>query len=115
MKLNILAAMVVASVLAAGTAFAQNANRTGPCGQGKGYGGPPQSAEERAARQAACLQQNSGICPQGGPRAECQGMGQGQKKRCGQGQGMGLRNGTGPRSLDGTCPLGNASPRRGRP
>ena len=116
MKLNILAVMAVAGVLAAGTAFAQNANGTGPRGQGKGYGGPPQSAEERAARQAACLEQNGGICPQGGPRSECQGMGQGQRKRWGQGQGQGkgLRDGTGPRSADGTCPLGNTGLRRGR-
>ena len=50
MKINILAVIAVASLLAAGTTFAQNGPGNGPRGQGKGYGGPPQSNEERAAR-----------------------------------------------------------------
>lgn len=120
MKLNILAVIAVASLLAAGTTFAQNGPGNGQRGQGKGYGGPPQSAEERVARQAACLEKNDGVCPNGGPRAECPGLGQGKgqgqgKGYCkGQGQGKGLRDGTGPRSVDGTCPQGNVPQQRGR-
>ena len=118
MKLNMLAVIAVASLLAAGTTFAQNCTGKGPRGQGKGYGGPAQTAEERAARQAACLQKNGGVCPNGGPRAECTGMGQGQGKGKmqgkGNGYGRGLRNGTGPRSADGTCPLGNTPQQLGR-
>lgn len=116
MKIKTIAALAVATVLAAGSAWAQNCNGTGPRGQGKGYGGPPQSVEERAARQAACLEKNNGVCPQGGPRAECPGLGQGKGKGQGkgQGQGKGLRDGTGPRSQDGTCPQGNAGQQRGR-
>ena len=118
MKLNTLAVIAVASLLAAGTTFAQNCTGTGPRGQGKGYGGPPQSAEERAARQAECLEKNGGVCPNGGPRAECPGLGQGKGRGKmqgkGNGQGRGLRDGTGPRSVDGTCPQGNAPQQRGR-
>jgi hypothetical protein len=77
MKLNIIAVMAVATLLAAGTTFAQNCTDTGPRGQGKGYGGLPQPAAERAARQAACLERNGGVCPNGGPGAECAGLGQG--------------------------------------
>lgn len=110
MKIHILTVLAVASLLAVGTTFAQNAPGNGPRGQGKGYAGPPQTAEERAARQAACLEKNGGVCPQGGPRAECPGLGQGK----GKGQGRGLRDGTGPRSADGTCPLGNAPAKAGR-
>ena len=103
MKLSTLTVIVVAGLLAAGTAFAQRG--AGPGGQGKGYGGPPQSAEERAARQAACLEKNGGVCPQGGPGSNCQGKGQGK----GQGQGnqwrKGARDGTGPRAGTGACPV----------
>lgn len=103
MKLNTLTVIVAAGLLAAGSAFAQRG--AGPGGQGKGYGGPPQSAEERAARQAACLEKNGGVCPQGGPGANCQGNGQGK----GQGQGnqwrKGARDGTGPRAGTGACPV----------
>jgi len=103
MKLNTLAVMVVAGMLAVGTTFAQNG--PGPRGQGKGYGGPPQSAEERAARQADCQAKNGGVCPNGGPGANCPGKGQGK----GQGQGNqgrhGARDGTGPRAGTGACPV----------
>ena len=119
MKLNILAVIAVASLLAAGATFAQNQNCTGsgPRGQGKGYGGPAQTVEERAARQAACLEKNGGVCPNGGPRTECAGLGQGQGKGKMQGKGNGqcngLRDGTGPRSANGTCPRGNTPQQRG--
>lgn len=111
MKINILAVAALAGLLAGGTAFAQSAGGNRPRGQGKGYGGPPQSVEERAARQAACLERNGGTCPQGGPGV-CQGNGRGQGN--GKGYRQGLRDGTGPRSADGTCPLGNVPQRRGR-
>jgi hypothetical protein len=116
MKNSILTVMAVASLLVAGTTFAQNAPGNGTRGQGKGYGGPPQSNEERAARQAACLEKNGGVCPQGGPRAECPGLGQGKGKMKGKGNGQcnGLRDGTGPRSAAGTCPQGNAPAKAGR-
>ncbi|MBE0540470.1 MAG: hypothetical protein IH623_03705 [Verrucomicrobia bacterium] len=111
MKINILAVIAVASLLAAGTTFAQNGPGNGQRGQGKGYGGPPQSSEERAARRAACLEQNDGVCPQGGP-----GLGPRDGRGRGNGQGLrhGLRDGTGPRSVDGTCPQGNTPKQRGR-
>jgi len=114
MKLNLLTVIAVAGVLAAGTTFAQDNSGAGRCGQGRGYGGPPQSSEERAARQAACLEKNGGVCPNGGPRAECPGYGQGQRGGRGNGQchRRGLQDGTGPRSVDGTCPLVN-TPRQG--
>jgi hypothetical protein len=131
MKNKTIAGLIVAGFLMSGAAFtalAQNGNGQSGQGNGLGYGGPPQSQEERAARQAACLEKNDGICPNGGLRAICpgqgQGMGKGQcksqcKAQC-QGQGMGkgkgagyghrngLRDGTGPRSVNGTCPNTNA-------
>jgi len=97
MKLNTLTIIGVAGLLAAGTAFAGN----GPGPRGKGYGGPPQTAEERAARQADCLEKNGGVCPQGGPRANCQGAGQGQGNKWRKG----ARDGTGPRAGTADCPL----------
>lgn len=106
MKVNTLIVTIAAGLLAASTSFAQNG--PGPRGQGKGYGGPPQSAEERAARQDACLEKNGGVCPQGGPRENCQGNGQGQ----GQGNQFrrGARDGSGPRS--GDCPTNSGAARR---
>lgn len=109
MKLNILAVIAVASLLAAGTTFAQNNTGNCPRGQGKGYGGPPKSTEERAARQAACAEKNSGVRPQGGVCTPGKGKAQGK----GNGQCNGLRDGTGPRNADGTCPLGKTPQQRG--
>lgn len=108
MKIKTLTVIVAAGLMAAGTAFAQNG--PGSRGQGKGYGGPPQSAEERAARQDACLEKNGGVCPQGGPREACQGKGQGQ----GQGNRFrrGARDGTGPRAGTNGCPLNPGSTQR---
>ena len=99
MKLNTLTVIVAAGLLAVGSTFAQNG--PGPRGQGKGYGGPPQSAEERAARQADCQAKNGGVCPSGGPGANCPGKGQGQGN---QGR-HGARDGTGPRAGTGACPV----------
>jgi hypothetical protein len=109
MKNNVIAGLMVAGLIMSGaafSAFAQNGPGQGCKVNGKGYGGPPQSQEERTARQAACLEKNDGGCPNGGPQANCQGQGKGQCKGKGNGQGQrnGLRDGTGPRSADGTCP-----------
>jgi hypothetical protein len=118
MKLKMLTVMAVAGLLAAGTSFAQSGPGPGPRGQGRGYGGPPASAEERAARQAGRWGTDGWVCPRGGVCPYGLGPGGGYGRGYGQGQGYGwrrgLRNGTGPRSLDGTCPLGNVPPRRGQ-
>ena len=106
MRNKTLAGLIVAGLLMGGAAFSLLA-QNGP-GQGRngcGYGGPPKSQEERAARQAACMQKNGGVCPNGGPRADCPGRGMGQGKGAGNGMRQGLRDGTGPRSANGTCPL----------
>ena len=125
MKIKVIIGCVTAGLLlsVAGTElFGQN----GPGSQGRGYGGPPKSQEERAARQASCLQSNGGVCLNGGSRTNCPGPGMGQcnggsRTNCpgpgmGQGNGNGagqgrhgLRDGTGPRSANGTCPLNNAA------
>lgn len=114
MKRNILGVAALVGLLTGGVALAQNQSANSPRGSGFGYGGPPQSAEARAARQAACLERHGGVCPQGGPRAECPRWGQGQGAGKGYGYRRGLRDGTGPRSVDGTCPLGNTPLQRGR-
>lgn len=105
MKQTILSGLIAAGLLLGGTALLAG---NGPGPNGRGYGGPPKSDEERAARQAACLEKNAGVCPNGGPQAECSGYGQGGK---GKGNGkcarQGLRDGTGPRSANGTCPRVN--------
>jgi hypothetical protein len=89
---------------AAADGFAGN----GP-GSGRGYGAPAKSNEERAARQAACIEKNGGVCPNGGPRANCPGIGQGKGQGQGQGQGKGQRrgacDGTGPRAGTANCPV----------
>ncbi len=103
MKSKTLVGMMVAALVIAGatiTAFAQN----GP-GNGRGYGAAPKSDAERAARQAACQEKNGGVCPNGGPRANCPSYGQGgQGKGNGKCARQGSRDGTGPRSANGTCP-----------
>ena len=100
MTIKTLTVLVAAALLTAASAFAQN----GPGPRGKGYGGSPQSMEERAARQAACLEKNGGICPQGGPRANCPGKGQG----LGNCYRRGARDGTGPRAGIANCPVNPA-------
>ena len=105
MKQKILAGLVVAGLLASGAAFtALGQNGAGRAGNGKGYGGPPQTQQERAARQAACLEKNGGVCPNGGPGTNCPAGGMGKGKGQGKGGQHGLRDGTGPRSTNGTCP-----------
>ncbi len=105
MKRRILLGIAVTGLLLGGlasTVLAQNGPGPGCCG--RGYGGPPKTEQERAARQAACLEQNGGVCPNGGPRTNCPAW-SGQGKATGQGRGKGLRDGTGPRSANGTCPV----------
>jgi hypothetical protein len=102
MKRTMISSLIAAGLLLSGLSLSALAGN-GP-GKGKGYGGPPKSDEERASRQAACLEKNGGVCPNRGPRGavQCKGMGQGN------GQRRGARDGTGPRARTGNCPL-NAS------
>lgn len=57
------------------------------------------------------VEQRGGMCINGTPRGCGAGRGPGAgncartRQGQGQGQGRGLRDGTGPRSLDGTCPI----------
>jgi hypothetical protein len=109
MKSKTIAGLIVAGLLAGGTAISVLAqNGPGRGGNGRGYGGPPQTQEERAARQAACLERNGGVCPNGGPRANCPrlGMGKGQGAGYGAGYGWrrGARDGTGPLAGTTNCP-----------
>ncbi len=103
MKSKTIAGLIVAGLLAGGTAVSVLAqNGPGRGGNGRGYGGPPQTQEERAARQAACLERNGGVCPNGGPRANCQGQRKGQG--AGYGWRRGARDGTGPLAGTTNCP-----------
>ena len=111
MKLKILLGAVVAGLLLSALPTTLSAqNNPGPGCNGRGYGGPPKTEQERAARQAACLERNGGVCPNGGPRANCPAGAAGQGKAAGKGWGKGLRDGTGPRSGNGTCPLAPTKP-----
>jgi len=107
MKRTMISGLMVMSLVFGGMTLSTFAGN-GP-GNGKGYGGPPQSEAERAARQAACAEKNGGVCPNGGPRAagECKGQGQGK----GQGKGMrrGACDGTGPRAGTGNCPVNSVA------
>ena len=100
-KRTVISGLIAAALLLGGMAMSASAGN-GP-GNGRGHGGPPKSDEERAARQAGCLQKNGGVCPNGGPRAPGQCNGQGQSQ--GKDHGRGLRDGTGPRAGTGNCPL----------
>ena len=110
MKLKTIIGSVLATLLLASLAtlaLAQNAPGSGP--KGRGYGGPPQSDQERAARQQACPQQNGdcpAVCPNGGQQRRGQGKGAGN----GNGYRRGAGDGTGPRGGNGNCPWGNAKP-----
>ena len=116
MKNKVLAGLIVAGLLMSAGAWSLMAqNGRGQGGNGCGYGAPPKTAEERAARQAACQDKNGGICPNGGPRTDCAGYGQGGQGK-GQGKGncarQGLRDGTGPRNGSGTCTNAPAQTRK---
>jgi hypothetical protein len=112
MKLKAILAVVASLALgaASSTLMAQNGNNAGP--KGRGYGGPPQNEQERAARQAGCLEKNGGVCPNGGPRTDCPGPGMGKGGKgngAGHGWQRGARDGSGPRGANGNCPLNNAA------
>lgn len=111
MKRNtIIGWMVAGLILASSATLALAQNAPGP--KGRGYGGPPQSTEERAARQAACPKQNGtcpSVCPNGGP-----GRGMGPGNGGGYGFRRGLRDGTGPRNASGNCPLTNPNAAPGK-
>jgi hypothetical protein len=112
MKLKVTLGVMIAGLLLSVTPvslFAQNCPGGG--GNGKGYGGPPKTEQERAARQAACLEKNGGVCPNGGPQANCPAGGMGQGKGAGKGAGKGLCDGTGPGKAKGTGP--SAAPKSG--
>jgi len=100
-----IAGLIAAGLLLGGTALPLLAqDGAGRNGNGKGYGGPPQSQEERAARQAACLEKNGGVCPNDGSSTNCPAGGKGKGKGNGKGGQHGKRDGTGPRNADGNCP-----------
>lgn len=116
MKTTSISTLIALALLTTGTAFAQG----GPARRGGGYGGPPKTNAERAARQEQCQQANGGICPnngvcdgtgagrgQGKGQGAGRGQGKGQGKGQGQGQGrrQGPRDGSGPRGGGGNCPL----------
>lgn len=107
MKRTMISGLIAAGLLLGGMTLSSFAGN-GP-GNGKGFGGPPKSAEERAARQAACLDKNGGVCPNGGPRAAGQCNGQGQGKGQGKGQRRGACDGTGPRAGTANCPVTSAT------
>ena len=110
MKTTSIITLTAIALFGASSAFAQG-------GPGRGYGGPPKSDAERAARQAQCQRAD---CPnkgqgQGQRKGWGQGQGQGQGKGWGQGQGQGQgqghrrgpRDGSGPRGGTGNCPINN--------
>ena len=101
---TILAGVLTALILLAATTAAA-ATDNPPTTKGRGYGGPPKSAEERQARQQACP---CGACLGGGFQAGRHGRGcgwgQGPQSGAGFGGRHGLRDGTGPRRLNGACP-----------
>lgn len=108
MKNRTITSWIVAGMLISGaalTAFAQNGAGKG---NGKGYGAPPQSQQERADRQASCTQKdcgscNNGACQGGQGQGQCQGNGKGQGK--GKGMRHGACDGTGPRAGTSGCPM----------
>lgn len=104
MKLRKMVGGLVVGLLLTSLATVVNAqNSPGPGPKGRGYGGPPQSPAERAARQEACPKRSGdcpAVCPNGGPgRGPAAGNGAGQRNR------RGVRDGTGPCSANGTCPV----------
>ena len=90
MKTIQITTFIALALLGAGTASAQGNKNRG----GAGYGGPPKTEEERAARQEECRQANGGTCD---------GQGQGH----GKGQRRVPRDGSGRRGGGTNCPAGN--------
>ncbi len=142
MKTKTIIKSIAAALLLSGSAtvlLAQNAaTPTCPFGHEPGYGRsltPDQRAEHRnavqqlvaelrakrdagtiTAEEAAWLEQverRGGMCINGAPRGPRAGKGQGVGNGAGQCKRQGLRDGTGPRSADGTCPKGNTPAKGG--
>jgi hypothetical protein len=92
MKTIHITTLIAIALLSAGTASAKG----GQGRRGAGYGGPPKTEQERAARQEERKQANGGAC-----------NGQGQRSGQGKGQRRGPRDGSGPRGGSADCPAGN--------
>jgi hypothetical protein len=90
MKTIHITTLIAATLLTAGTALAQGDQGR----RGAGYGGPPKTDAERAARQEECQKAGGGTC-------DGQGQGQGKRHR------RGPRDGSGPRGGGPNCPAGN--------
>lgn len=102
MKQTVISGLIAIGLLVSGASVSLLAgNAADP--NGRGYGGPPKSDAERTARRAACLEKNGGVCPSGGPKANCPGGGMGPGNGNGKCARQGLRDGTGPRSATGTA------------
>ncbi len=112
MKTTSISTLIAIAILTTGSAFAQG----GQGRRGAGYGGPPKTDAERAARQEQCQQANGGICPnngvcdgtgkgQGAGRGQGKGQGKGQGQGQGKGRRQGPRDGSGPRGGGADCPL----------
>lgn len=108
MKTTSISTLIALAILTTGTVFAQG----GPGRRGAGYGGPPKTDAERAARQEQCQQANGGVCDgtgkgqgQGAGRGQGKGQGKGQGQGQGKGQRRGPRDGSGPRGGGDNCPL----------
>ena len=100
MKTIHITTLIAVALLSAGNASAQGSQGR----RGAGYGGPPQSDEERAARQEECQKANGGVCDGQG---QGKGWGRGQGRGQGKGQRRGPRDGSGPRGGGANCPAGN--------
>lgn len=100
--------LVAAGVLLGGSSsvFAQG----GPGPRGHGYGGPPKSEQERAERWANCPWAKQPGTPALKSQARGRwGMGASGAPR-GKAYRRGLRDGTGPRALQGKCPFVGQTP-----
>jgi len=109
MKTKRITTWIAITLLTVGTALAQG----GPGRSGSGYGTPPKTDEERAARQVERQQANGNNRPNRGNRAgqgQTWGRGQGRSNCDGTGQGRkrgnGPRDGSGPRGGTANCPAG---------
>jgi hypothetical protein len=89
MKTTTIIILIGIAILGAPGAYAQG----GPGCQGAGYGGPPKTDEERAARQEQCQNGSSPLNGQG--RRLGQAQNRGQRQCDGQGNGSRPRDGSG--------------------
>jgi hypothetical protein len=115
MKTRILAGLLTALLITSAAALNVLAQNCPASGKGCGlWGGPPKTAEERAVRQAWCAENcpKPGPCVTGEPCGSGSGCGAGKGPMKGAGKGFrnGLRDGTGPRSATGACPMAKQAP-----